>query len=265
MTTITELRDKAITTGVNTVLPLYAKVAPKVNELVSSPVGRKVTALAGKGIEYAGKGVEAVAPVVDRVEKLVKRGDDTPQAVTPGETTASRPAAKTQAKNSKPAKTTKAAKAPVKKTAAKRPSSKKPSSKKPASKTSAAAPDLTAEGTAVAPVAGTASVAATDLPLAGYDSLVADEIIARLDGLTVTELATLSAYEKSNDNRSTIVQAIDSRITILPLPTYDSLEVPAILSQIETLSPQELLTIRNYEISTKNRLPVVERIDSLLG
>lgn len=257
MTTITELRDKAITTGVNKVLPLYAKVAPKVNELVSSPVGRKVTALAGKGIEYAGKGVEAVAPVVDRVEKLVKRGDDTPQAVTPAESAEAKPAAKTQAKNSK---TTATKKAPAKKTATKR-----PSSKKPASKTSAATPDLTAEGTAVAPVAGTTSVAATDLPLAGYNSLVADEIISRLDGLTVTELATLSAYEKANDNRSTIVQAIDSRITILPLPTYDSLEVPAILSQIETLSEQELLTIRNYEISTKNRLPVVERIDSLLG
>ncbi|HEY2203057.1 MAG TPA: hypothetical protein VGH99_01085 [Pseudonocardia sp.] len=43
-----------------------------------------------------------------------------------------------------------------------------------------------------------------DLPIAGYDGLRADEVIAKLGGLSQTDLAKVDAYERRNDNRKTI-------------------------------------------------------------
>jgi uncharacterized protein YjbJ (UPF0337 family) len=48
-------------------------------------------------------------------------------------------------------------------------------------------------------------------PLPGYDDLNADEAIARLDGLSDPELDEVEAYERRNQNRKTVLDAIDSK------------------------------------------------------
>jgi uncharacterized protein YjbJ (UPF0337 family) len=48
-------------------------------------------------------------------------------------------------------------------------------------------------------------------PLPGYDRLNADEAISQLDGLSDPELAEVETYERRNQDRKTVLDAIESR------------------------------------------------------
>ena len=48
----------------------------------------------------------------------------------------------------------------------------------------------------------------SDLPIAGYDSLAASQVIPRLDGLTPAELEAVRAYETAKRGRKTILGKI---------------------------------------------------------
>ncbi len=59
-----------------------------------------------------------------------------------------------------------------------------------------------------APPTPRSSAAATELPIADYDSLAASQVIPRLAGLSATELAAVGAYEQSHRGRKTILGKI---------------------------------------------------------
>ena len=105
---------------------------------------------------------------------------------------------------------------------------------------------------------------ASELPIQGYDSLTAADIVSRLQGLTQTDLARVYKYEQANEGRSTILEAIDSRLVELPITTYDALTVDEIIGRLDGLSKSELRTLRRYEADTKGRSTLLEKIDSLL-
>lgn len=105
---------------------------------------------------------------------------------------------------------------------------------------------------------------ASELPIASYNSLTAGEIVSELRGLTQTDLAKVYKFEKANENRSTILDAIDSKLQVLPIPTYDALTVEEIIGRLEGMSASDLKTLRRYEAETKNRTTVIEKIDSLI-
>ena len=97
-----------------------------------------------------------------------------------------------------------------------------------------------------------------DLAIARYDSLTADEIAGRLTELSQIDLAKVDAYERKNQNRSTIL----SRVTALrgdePWAGYDELtaaEVQAVLSAGDDDRAQQ---VRSYERSHKNRAGVMK-------
>ena len=105
---------------------------------------------------------------------------------------------------------------------------------------------------------------AGELPIASYNSLTASEILTELRGLTQTELAKVYKFEKANEDRATILDAIDVKLQVLPIGTYDALTVDEISSRLEALSESDLKSLRRYEADTKNRTTVLERIDTLL-
>ena len=131
--------------------------------------------------------------------------------------------------------------------------------KKTVKKTSAAAAPATPKLARVA-----APKSAGELPIASYNSLTASEILTELRGLTQTELAKVYKFEKANEDRATILDAIDAKLQVLPIATYDALTVDEISGRLESLLEGELKSLRRYEADTKNRTTVVERIDSLL-
>ncbi|HEU4480967.1 MAG TPA: hypothetical protein VFS18_03705, partial [Actinomycetota bacterium] len=215
-------------TGVNIVIPAYSKVAATVSQAGDTPVGKLVGSVLQRG-----------GSVIDLV-----RGHDGPEA------------AAAPSRSAAPARKRSTARKP--KTA--RPSEGRSGTGSPRSHR--AASEAAVE---VKVPAAPDPVATNDLPLIGYDSLVAEEIVKRLDGLTQTELAVLYKYERAHDSRSTVLEAIDGKMVELPLPTYDSLLIPAILDDLNGLTRGELATIREYEVRTNNRLPILERIDELLA
>ncbi|MEA2433971.1 MAG: hypothetical protein QOG54_1428 [Actinomycetota bacterium] len=106
---------------------------------------------------------------------------------------------------------------------------------------------------------------ASELPIKGYAGLTANEITSELKGLTQTELAKVYKFEKAHDDRQTILDAIESKLTALPIPTYDALTVDEIIGRLDKLDGSELKTLRRYEAETKDRTTVIEKIDSLLS
>jgi ferritin-like metal-binding protein YciE len=117
-----------------------------------------------------------------------------------------------------------------------------------------------AEGTVKGAVAS-----AADLAIANYDSLSADEVQDKLSELSQVDLAKVNAYERKNQNRSTVTSRIDSLQAAEPWPGYDELgvdEVRAVLSEgDETL----VKAVRSYERKHKNRAGVLRATERELS
>jgi hypothetical protein len=71
-------------------------------------------------------------------------------------------------------------------------------------------PSVISSTTHTTPTATTtdAGVAPGDLPIAGYDSLSASQVVGRLSSLTIDELDAVEAYETANRRRRTIVAKV---------------------------------------------------------
>jgi hypothetical protein len=105
---------------------------------------------------------------------------------------------------------------------------------------------------------------ASELAIKGYEELTAAEIVSATRGLTQTDLARIYKFERANENRSTVLEAVESRFVELPILTYDALNAGEIVERLEGLSPEELEAVRRYEADTKARTTILEKIDSLL-
>jgi hypothetical protein len=46
-------------------------------------------------------------------------------------------------------------------------------------------------------------------PIAGYDDLTADQVVARLDGLSAAQLEKVRDRERASRNRKTVLRAIE--------------------------------------------------------
>jgi hypothetical protein len=105
----------------------------------------------------------------------------------------------------------------------------------------------------------------SELPIRGYDRRTAEDIVSALDGLTNTDLARVYKYEAAHERRATILDAIDSKMTDLPIATYDALTVSELRGRLNELSKPELRRVRDYEAATKQRKTVLEAIDAKLA
>ncbi len=103
-----------------------------------------------------------------------------------------------------------------------------------------------------------------EVPIKGYTDLTAAEIVSATKGLTQTELARVYKWERANENRSTVLEAVEARFVELPIPTYDALNVGEIVERLDGLTPEELKVVRRYEADTKGRTTVLDKIDALI-
>jgi ferritin-like metal-binding protein YciE len=112
------------------------------------------------------------------------------------------------------------------------------------------------EGAAKGAVAG-----AADLPIAGYESLNADEITGRLSELSQIDLAKVETYERRNDNRATVIERIQSLRGNEPWPGYDEQNVDEIRSALGQADADRAKAVRDYERAHKGRAGVLEVAD----
>ena len=117
-----------------------------------------------------------------------------------------------------------------------------------------------AEGEIKGAVAGEA-----DLAIPRYGQLTADEIIAKLAALSQIDLAKVDAYERKNDNRTTVLDRISTLRGNEPWPGYDELtadEVQAVLSEGDDDRAEQ---VRSYERGHKNRAGVLKATERELA
>ena len=97
-----------------------------------------------------------------------------------------------------------------------------------------------------------------DLAIARYDSLNADEIAGKLASLSQIELAKVDAYERKNQNRTTITERISSLQGDEPWPGYDELTVSEVVAVLGEGDESRIKQVRTYERAHKNRAGVLE-------
>jgi ferritin-like metal-binding protein YciE len=98
----------------------------------------------------------------------------------------------------------------------------------------------------------------SDLAIARYDKLTADEIIARLAELSQIDLAKVDAYERKHDNRATVLSRISSLRGNEPWAGYDELTVAEIQAALSKGDGARAKQVRTYERAHKDRAGVIE-------
>jgi ferritin-like metal-binding protein YciE len=117
-----------------------------------------------------------------------------------------------------------------------------------------------AEGTVKGAVASE-----SDLAIANYDSLSADEIQDKLSELSQIDLAKVNAYERKNQNRSTVTGRIDSLQADEPWPGYDELGVDEVRAVLSEGDETRVKAARSYERKHKNRAGVLQATERELS
>jgi ferritin-like metal-binding protein YciE len=97
-----------------------------------------------------------------------------------------------------------------------------------------------------------------DLAIANYDSLTADEITSRLSDLSQIDLAKVDAYERKNQNRTTVLSRITSLRGDEPWAGYDELTVAEVQAVLSEGDDDRARQVRSYERAHKNRAGVIE-------
>ena len=117
-----------------------------------------------------------------------------------------------------------------------------------------------AEGTVKGAVAS-----ASDLAIPNYDSLSADEVQDKLSELSQVDLAKVDAYERKNQNRSTVTSRIDSLQAAEPWPGYDELGVDEVRAVLADGDEQRIKDVRAYERKHKGRAGVIQETERELS
>jgi ferritin-like metal-binding protein YciE len=97
-----------------------------------------------------------------------------------------------------------------------------------------------------------------DVPIARYDKLTADEIIGRLPELSQSELARIDAYERANENRTTVLSRVSTLRGDEPWAGYDELTAAAVVAALGDADEDRAQQVRAYERSHKNRASVLK-------
>ncbi len=116
-----------------------------------------------------------------------------------------------------------------------------------------------AEGTVKGAVASE-----SDLAIASYDSLSVDEIVNKLAELSQVDLAKVNAYERKNQNRSTVTSRIDSLQADEPWAGYDELAVDEVRAVLSEADETRIKAVRTYERKHKNRAGVLQATERQL-
>ena len=110
-----------------------------------------------------------------------------------------------------------------------------------------------------------AAASESDLPISNYHSLSADEIQDKLAELSQIELAKVNAYERKNQNRSTVTSRIDSLQGDEPWPGYDELAVEEVRAVLSEGDDTRIKAVRSYERKHKNRAGVLQATERELS
>jgi hypothetical protein len=95
-------------------------------------------------------------------------------------------------------------------------------------------------------------------PIAGYDGLTIEEVVAKLPEQPQAALAEIAAYEGAKEKRATVLQRIAALTGPEPAPGYDTLSAEDAVTLVTNGSPTLAAAVGDYERRHKHRASVVE-------
>ena len=104
-----------------------------------------------------------------------------------------------------------------------------------------------------------------DLAIAGYDELTAEEITRKLGQLSQIDLAKVDAYERRKQNRTTVLDKVDTLRGDEPWPGYDEQTVSEITAVLRDADEDTVQTVRAYERAHKDRTSVMRATERKLA
>ncbi|MET0686557.1 MAG: DUF892 family protein [Solirubrobacteraceae bacterium] len=110
-----------------------------------------------------------------------------------------------------------------------------------------------------------AVASADDLAIARYDTLTAEEIAGRLASLSQIDLSKVDAYERKNQNRSTVLSRIETLRGDEPWTGYDELTAPEAQAALADADDERAQKVRDYERAHKNRAGVLRAAERELA
>ena len=96
-----------------------------------------------------------------------------------------------------------------------------------------------------------------DLPIADYDALTAEDIVARLRELSQVDLAKVDVYERKTEGRTTVLDRIDALRGDEPWPGYDEMTAQEIVARLRAGDDALAARVRDYERAHKDRATVL--------
>jgi hypothetical protein len=110
-----------------------------------------------------------------------------------------------------------------------------------------------------------AVASADDLAIARYDELTADEIVAKLSDLSQVDLAKVDAYERKQQNRTTVLNRVSSLRGNEPWPGYDELTAAEVRAALADADEDRAKAVQVYERAHKNRAGVLSATERELA
>ena len=105
----------------------------------------------------------------------------------------------------------------------------------------------------------------SDLAIAGYDKLTAEEIVAKLSELSQIDLAKVDSYERRHENRTTVLDRVGSLRGDEPWPGYDELSVAEVQAVLGEADDDRVKPVRTYERAHKARAGVLKATERRIG
>jgi ferritin-like metal-binding protein YciE len=104
-----------------------------------------------------------------------------------------------------------------------------------------------------------------DLAIANYDDLTAEEINAKLPSLSQIDLAKVDAYERREQNRTTVLDKINAIRGDEPWPGYDEQTASDIVAALREADQDTVDSVRRYESAHKDRTSVIRATERKLS
>jgi hypothetical protein len=112
------------------------------------------------------------------------------------------------------------------------------------------------------PAKATPAAAVTrEQPIAGYDDLTAEQLIAKLPELSQSDLVAVQRYERAQATRATVLERVEALQGAEPAPGYDELTVDDVQKLVAGGPPELATRVRDYERRHKSRAGVLEAAD----
>ena len=100
-----------------------------------------------------------------------------------------------------------------------------------------------------------------DLPIAGYDSLTAEEIAKRLPELSQVDLTKVEFYERKSQGRSTVLDRAATLRGDEPWAGYDEMTADEVVERLRDSDDELVAKVRDYERAHKHRTTVMRAVE----